>query len=1177
MTYEEIMSITPGSIVPGGCSVNPNATYMGPGEPILDSDGSALAGGHSVSTNDMIVVLDVGYTKQLALIQYPIGNGEYRQGYIVNNSNNIQYPNIGTNNWVNGSTTETVYLSYEGNQVLGSLDPHESAIFLYKVNDRYNIVYSTDKGLYTKAGFVNYSGGITAQALEGQVLSGGSGSSMDNLLAGSVVPGGRTYPVNATAQVDLDLRDAQGNSIPGREVSAGDELTVLDVGYTRQLALVQYPSGGEIRQGYITNNDKYIKYTNPNNWYNGSTPEPVLDASGAQIGTINPYESATKLYEANGLIEVVYNTDKGINTKSGFVKYAGTTPNIVHVDIPYPNVTSAELINYGTSGKGRALRAYKIGNGRNSFIYNCAIHGWEDNWPADGVELTKIGNQIIEHFQNNSTGDFTLYVIPAANPDGVSEGWTNNGPGRCTIVGGIDCNRDFPVEFTPGGRARNYTGSEPLNVPESKYLADFIQGVKSKTAGKTYLIDMHGWEQSAIGSSIIGEHFVGKLGLEPKYRYANAGYLIDWANSIGIISALIELPTSTHSHADVVNGNYAGKIIEGLTEIMGTSSSSTGNGTSSSSTGGNYNGKINSGVSSVNVRQEPNTNSTILGQLHGNDGIEILGKIKPSGDTYYWYRINYNGTEGYVRSDFATATVEIPVDNNSSAEEPFNKSGKVINVTTVLNVRKGPGVSYDIIGSLRENDNVTIVAIDMEDDGYWYKIKLNSGFGYIKSYFVLIEEDGQDDIYSKNVNDKYINIAKVFGFNLSKTMSYNYVSINNPKKNISFQGTAEVLNEQLLSFNSIRIYNGRIINAPKGFKTLKIPYGSVNISRIAEMLGNGLINFKIENNRLTIIMTAIENGIKLSSSLKISLQNIGIINGWTPLLSGINSKKSSITSIGEDILLGLAVVGLAAGLIAFAPGAIAVASEIGAEEVVAGTALKSIENFVEDNSIELTAEEIIEKAQVMASEMQEDLQKVRDEIKDTIYPNIKMKNVPIKKLCEARDLTVPDNIFRRAFGGSGTHIPNVTIGNEIASELYEQLSDKEIIAELVKQSEYSLTNEWFKEFYAKNREFFEEEGVNEDEICNELGKLRDMIQATKNKALEGDNPINNHGEPSLENDWNVENCAEIWAVRNAIIFGAKIENLVLKTVTFDKLKYAPPCANCQITFKSFIDSGRLLE
>ena len=770
MTYEEIMSIAPGSIVPGGCSVNPNATYMGPGEQILDSDGSALAGGHSVSTNDMIVVLDVGYTKQLALIQYPIGNGEYRQGYIVNNSNNIQYPNIGTNNWVNGSTTETVYLSYEGNQVLGSLDPHESAIFLYKVNDRYNIVYSTDKGLYTKAGFVNYSGGITAQALEGQVLSGGSGSSMENLPAGSVVPGGRTYPVNATAQVDLDLRDAQGNSIPGREVSAGDELTVLDVGYTRQLALVQYPSGGEIRQGYITNNDKYIKYTNPNNWYNGSTPEPVLDASGAQIGTINPYESATKLYEANGLTEVVYNTDKGINTKSGFVKYAGMTPNIVHVDIPYPNVTSAELINYGTSGKGRALRAYKIGNGRNSFIYNCAIHGWEDNWPADGVELTKIGNQIIEHFQNNSTGDFTLYVIPAANPDGVSEGWTNNGPGRCTIVGGIDCNRDFPVGFTPGGRPRNYTGSEPLNVPESKCLADFIQGIKSKTAGKTYLIDMHGWEQSAIGNSIIGEHFVGKLGLEPKYRYANAGYLIDWANSIGIISALIELPTSTHSHADVVNGNYAGKIIEGLTEIIGTSSSSTG---------GNYNGKINSGVSSVNVRQEPNTSSTILGQLHGNDRIEILAKVKPYGDSYYWYEIVFikdgQGVQAYVREDFVTVTGEIPKsDIPAAGGEPsktdvaYQTVGQVNNVASSVHVRKGAGtgVGCDIVTSVNSGELLMILG-QVQPGGEtipWYEIDINGQELYIRSDFVdIISETKLDEQGTISSSEGWVHVRKLPG------------------------------------------------------------------------------------------------------------------------------------------------------------------------------------------------------------------------------------------------------------------------------------------------------------------------------------------------------------------------------------------------------------------------------
>ncbi len=732
MTYEEIMGITPGSIVPNGFSITPNATYIGPGEPILDAEGNAAPGGHYVNKWDKILVLDIGYTRQLTLIQYPVGNNEVRQGYITNSLSKIEYSDLENNFWQNGSTTETVYLSCSGDAVLGSLNPHERAIFLYKAGGRYSVVYSTDKGPYTKSGFVKYPGGISDQITQGRCLASG-GSLINGIPAGGIVPGGRTYPANANAQVDLDVRDAHGNSIPGREVNAGDELTVLDVGYTRQLALVQYPAGGAIRQGYVTNNARYIKYKNPNNWYNGSTPEPVLDGNGVQIGTINPYEMATRLYEANGLIEVVYNTDKGINTKSGFVKYPGTTPHVVHVDIPYPNVTSAELINYGTSGKGRPLRAYKIGNGRNSFIYNCAIHGWEDNWPADGVELTKIGNQIIEHFQNNSTGDFTLYVIPAANPDGVSEGWTNNGPGRCTIVGGIDCNRDFPVGFTPGGRPRNYTGAEPLSVPESRDLANFVQGVKNKTAGKTYLIDMHGWEQSAIGSSIIGEHFVGKLGLEPKYRYANAGYLIDWANSIGIISTLLELPTATHSHADVVNGNYAGKIIEGLTEIMGTSSSSTGGGESSKvDIAYQTVGQVNDVAPSVHVRKGAGTGAgcDVVTSVNSGELLMIIGEVQPGGETLPWYKIDLNGQELYIRSDFV----------NIVSETKLDEQGTISSSEGWVHVRKLPGTGGEctIITTLNNGVSVEIVG-KLQPKGEsisWYKVRWQGGVGFIRSDFV---------------------------------------------------------------------------------------------------------------------------------------------------------------------------------------------------------------------------------------------------------------------------------------------------------------------------------------------------------------------------------------------------------------------------------------------------------
>ncbi|SUY44990.1 bacteriocin [Clostridium putrefaciens] len=69
---------------------------------------------------------------------------------------------------------------------------------------------------------------------------------------GEIVPGGFTYPNNAKLQGDfLYLRDSNKNMVSGRQVDNGDSITVLDVGYTKQLALVQYPTSAGVRQGYV--------------------------------------------------------------------------------------------------------------------------------------------------------------------------------------------------------------------------------------------------------------------------------------------------------------------------------------------------------------------------------------------------------------------------------------------------------------------------------------------------------------------------------------------------------------------------------------------------------------------------------------------------------------------------------------------------------------------------------------------------------------------------------------------------------------------------------------------------------------------------------------------------------------------------------------------------------------
>ena len=662
MSNNIIPNVSSGDLVGSTPTFPPNAVVRGDFLYLRDVDGNQIPG-RTVSDGDEITVLFISNEKNIVLVQYPTSSG-YRQGYVTNATSIIKYKD--DYSWVNGSTPEPVY-DFDKTTQIGTLDPRERAVVLYKVDGMTYVAYDTGKGKLTKSGLVHYEGA-------GSSTGGGS---FNGVAPGEVVPGGFTYENNAEVIGDeLYLRDANGNLIPGRSVSVGDRITVLDVSYSKQLALVQYPAGNVVRQGYVTNATNLIRYFNQSMWHNGSTPEEVLDENGGHLGSLDPYESATPLYKKNGMTHVVYNTSKGPNTKSGYVKYEGSAAT--RVDIPRPSITNAQKIVYGTSGRGRELAAYKVGNGANSLIYVCAIHGWEDHWAADGIELTRIGNGLIEHFQNAGTNNWSLYIIPVANPDGLSEGYTNNGPGRCTIVGAVDCNRDFPIGFTPYGDSRHWTNKEPLSVPESRSLRDFISEIKGKTSGSTYLIDMHGWEDKTIGDSHISRAFQNQFGfVNGNYDGVyQAGFLISWANSIGVRAALIELPQSCYSHSDAVNGRYLQKSINAVTNLIGGSDGSSSGGSTGGSSGSDIiggssssdktyisNGEVINVQSFLNVRKGPGTDYDSIGQLHQGDKVSIVAK---NGE---WYKIS-SPIAGYVHSDFINI-IEIGEPKN---EEINNKA-----------------------------------------------------------------------------------------------------------------------------------------------------------------------------------------------------------------------------------------------------------------------------------------------------------------------------------------------------------------------------------------------------------------------------------------------------------------------------------------------------------------------
>jgi N-acetylmuramoyl-L-alanine amidase CwlD len=97
-------------------------------------------------------------------------------------------------------------------------------------------------------------------------------------------------------------------------------------------------------------------------------------------------------------------------------------------------------------------------------------------------------------------------------------------------------------------------------------------------------------------------------------------------------------------------------------------------------------------------------------------------------DSYYQDKLATaiaNGIETYLKSN-----IDLGSDNSSES---------VINTGTVnsssLNVRSGPGTSYSIIGTLASGSKVEIIA---SQDG-WYKIKYNTGYGYVSSSYITID------------------------------------------------------------------------------------------------------------------------------------------------------------------------------------------------------------------------------------------------------------------------------------------------------------------------------------------------------------------------------------------------------------------------------------------------------
>lgn len=211
----------------------------------------------------------------------------------------------------------------------------------------------------------------------------------------------------------------------------------------------------------------------------------------------------------------------------------------------------SEKLVYGQSVQGRDLVCWRIGSAETnkSVLMVFAVHGFEDEYAADGWLLRQIAEETVELYSREPERlrGYTLYVIPCANPDGLEAGISNQGFGRCN-ADGYDINRDFSVDFVANQKKNTgKTGPEPFATPEARAIRDLTEQIRP-----TYGIDVHGYTNLVYcgKSQEMAETFASFFGSKVA-RWKSGGMLCAWLNEETEAAVLVELrsPLKTPSRS----------------------------------------------------------------------------------------------------------------------------------------------------------------------------------------------------------------------------------------------------------------------------------------------------------------------------------------------------------------------------------------------------------------------------------------------------------------------------------------------------------------------------------------------------------------------------------------------------------------------------------------------------
>ena len=129
-------------------------------------------------------------------------------------------------------------------------------------------------------------------------------------------------------------------------------------------------------------------------------------------------------------------------------------------------------------------------------------------------------------------------------------------------------------------------------------------------------------------------------------------------------------------------------------------------------------------IDTVNIRLAADTASEKLGSLEKGDSIERTGT---EGD---WSIVDYNGTSGYIKTEYLTTDASTITNDGAIDHESGIAAGTVVTLNSAVNIRSGMSATTDKIGTAYAGEKVKVVMSYAEG---WTKVTWNDKTGYIKT------------------------------------------------------------------------------------------------------------------------------------------------------------------------------------------------------------------------------------------------------------------------------------------------------------------------------------------------------------------------------------------------------------------------------------------------------------